>query len=129
MVQLTLKIVAASGQSPQLLQALHAMSRQALRHDQCAQAHICADVDEAQTFWYAEEWLDREGLERRLRAEEFTQFLALMETSVTAPTLEIREMAPAVGLEYVATIRAAADDPTSSDRARLAPAGPQGERP
>jgi quinol monooxygenase YgiN len=116
MVQLTLKIVAASGQSPQLLQALQAMSRQALRHDRCAQAHISADVNEAQTFWYAEEWLDREGLERRLQAEEFAQFLALMETGAIAPLLEIREMPPALGLEYVAAIRAADDDPTSSER-------------
>jgi quinol monooxygenase YgiN len=127
MVHLRLKITAAVGQSPQLLQALHAMSRQALRHDQCAHAHICADVDEAQTFWYVEEWLGREGLERRLKAEEFAQFLALMETGATAPLLEIREMAPAMGLEYVAAIRAASDDATSSDRSRLAPAGRQGE--
>ena len=115
MVQLTLKITAASGQSHQLVQALHAMSRQALRHDRCLQSHIAADVSEAGTFWYCEEWQSREGLERRLQAREFTQFLALMETSVSAPRLEIREMAPAMGLEYVAVVRSASDGGSSSE--------------
>lgn len=116
MVQLTLRITAAAGQAHRLVQALQAVARHARRQDGCAKPRIAADVDEADTFWYSEQWLERESLERRLRADAFAQVLALMETSVCAPLLEIRDMSASDGLEYVARLRDAAMDGAAPER-------------
>ena len=62
-------------------------------------------MDEANTFWYVEEWQDAGDLERELRSDRFSQLLALMETSAQPPALEFRVVTETRGLEYVAAVR------------------------
>jgi quinol monooxygenase YgiN len=105
MVQLTIRLTATSGRAPQLIEALHALMRQSRRRSGCSDAHIAADVDEANAFWYCEDWQDERALEEELRSEHFSQLLALMETSTTPPVLEFRTIAATRGLDYVSTVR------------------------
>jgi quinol monooxygenase YgiN len=105
MVQLTLRITAAHGRAHHLVEALHPHVRQALRTSGCRAAHLAADVEAADVYWYCEEWEDPRALERRVRAPEFSEFLALMETSTEPPLLEFRVIEKTRGLDYVERLR------------------------
>ena len=80
--------------------------RQARRSGGCTSAHIAADVDEANAFWYVEDWQDAAALEGDLKTDRFSQLLALMETSEQPPALEFRMVGETRGLDYVAAARA-----------------------
>ena len=110
MVQLTVRLTAASGRAHELIEALHALMRHARRLRGCTDAHIAADVDEADSFWYSEDWRDEPSLAEELRTDRFSQLLSLMETSTTAPVLEFRVIAETRGLEYVKAAREAGGD-------------------
>jgi quinol monooxygenase YgiN len=109
MVQMTVRLTAASGHALELVEALHTLMRPARRHGGCAGAHIAADVDEANAFWYVEDWQDAGALERELRTDRFSQLLALMETSAQRPVLEFRVVTETRGLDYVTAAREAAE--------------------
>lgn len=110
MVQLTVRIVAASGRADQLVDALGVLMRRALQTRGCTCAHVAADVDVAGAYWYFEDWQDPEALEARIKGEPFSHLLALMETSIAAPSLEFRMVAGSRGLEYVASLRRASGE-------------------
>lgn len=109
MVQLTARLTAASGRAHDLVGALQTLMRQARRQGGCADAHIAADVNEANTFWYVEDWPDPEALDTELTSDRFSQLLALMETSAQPPVLEFRMVAETRGLDYVTAAREAAE--------------------
>lgn len=105
MVQLTLRLTAASGRAHQLIEALHTLMRRTRGQRGFSDAHISADVDEANAFWYFENWDDAQALEGEFGTDRFSQLLALMETSARPPLLEFRVIAETRGLEYVAAVR------------------------
>ncbi len=109
MVQMTVRLTAASGRAHQLVQALDSLMRHTLEQRGCRDAHLAADVGEADAFWYCEEWDDAQALEDDIRSERFTQLLVLLETSVSPPTLEFRVFGETRGLDYVSAVRAAAE--------------------
>jgi quinol monooxygenase YgiN len=110
MVQLTVKITAALGRAHQLIDALHMLMRRAQQAKGCSGAHIAADLDEPDAFWYVEDWQDPRALEARLRSDDASQLLALMETSVKAPSLEFRMIEQSRGLDYVEAARSRGDE-------------------
>jgi quinol monooxygenase YgiN len=114
MVQLIVRMTARSGRAHQLLEALRARMWCTQRQSGCSDAHIAADVDEADAFWCFENW-ENAALEDELRTDRFSQLLALMETSARPPLLEFRMIAETRGLEYVTAVREASD---SNERAR-----------
>jgi quinol monooxygenase YgiN len=108
LVQVTVRLTAASGRTNQLAQALQVLMREALHSDGCVGAHLAADSGDANEFWYSEDWEDGDALERELRTDRFSQLLALMETSAVPPTIEFRVVTETRGLEYVAAVRGSA---------------------
>lgn len=109
MIQLLVRLTAASGHSQELVQALHPFARRATQSAGCRSAHLAADVGEVGVLWYCEEWDDVEALEAKLRSEPFTEFLALSETSVTQPFIEFRVVQECRGLDYVSNVRGGDD--------------------
>jgi quinol monooxygenase YgiN len=105
MVQLILRLTAAAGRSHHLVQALHPHVRGAQRTSGCRGAHLAADVDAADVYWYCEEWDDLPSFEAEVRTPQFSELLALIETSAAPPMIEIRVMEEARGLDYVASLR------------------------
>ena len=63
------------------------------------------DVDAADVYWYCEEWDDLPSFEAEVRTPQFSELLALIETSAAPPMIEIRVMEEARGLDYVASLR------------------------
>ena len=109
MVQLTMRLTATSGRAHQLVEALHTRMRRTRRQSGCSDAHIAADVDEADAFWYVENWQNAQALDDELRTDRFSQLLALMETSAGPPLLEFRVITETRGLEYVTAVREASN--------------------
>jgi quinol monooxygenase YgiN len=105
MVQMTVRLTATTGRTCQLIEALHALMRQTRVHSGCTDAHIAADVDEADAFWYCEDWDSAQALESEIRTHRFSQLLELMESSPSTPTLEFRVISETRGLEYVTAVR------------------------
>lgn len=108
MVHLTVRLTTKTGGGHQLVHALRTVMRQALLNGGCARAHIAADVDAANTFWYSEQWTAVEELEAQMRNERFSHLLALFETAAEPPLVEFSIIADTRGLEYVAAVREAA---------------------
>jgi quinol monooxygenase YgiN len=108
MVQLIVRLIPASGRSHHLVQALHSLIRRAAQSTGCRSAHLSADIERADVFWYCEEWDDASALEAKVRTEQFSELLALMETSVEPPLLEFRVIDDVKGLDYVARVRGGA---------------------
>jgi quinol monooxygenase YgiN len=108
MVQLTIRLTVKTGQAEPTLRALRSTMRGALLHRGCTTAHIAADVNDTDTFWYAEEWQDAGELEAQMRSDRFSQLLSLLETGAQSPLLEFRVVEAAQGLEYIAAVRGAA---------------------
>jgi hypothetical protein len=84
------------------------MMRGALLNGSCTNAHIAADVNDADTFWYGEDWQDVGDLESQMKSERFTHLLSLFEIGARPPLLEFRVVETARGLEYLAAVRGAA---------------------
>jgi len=105
MVQLILRLTASPGHAHELVQALHPHVRRAVHTIGCRAAHMAADIGTADVFWYCEEWDDASALEARVRASDFSELLALMETSAEPPLMEFRVINEAKGLDYVASLR------------------------
>ncbi len=107
MVQLTMNITASLDRAHQLVDVLQRLMRRALQTKGCARARIAADLNQADSFWYCEDWEDEAAFEARVRSDQFSQVLAVMETSSRPPVLEFRTIGESRGLEYVAAVRAA----------------------
>jgi quinol monooxygenase YgiN len=105
MVQMTVRLATTTGHTYQLIEALRSLMRQTHGRKGCAGAHITADVDHADTFWYSEEWDCADALEREIRTDRFSQLLELMETSARPPALQFRVITETRGLEYVSAVR------------------------
>jgi len=107
MVQLTVRLTAKSGRAHQLVEALYSRMRRTRRQSGCSDAHLAADIDAADDFWYLENWENVQALDDELRTDGFSQLLALIETSVRPPLLEFRVITETRGLEYVTAVREA----------------------
>jgi quinol monooxygenase YgiN len=105
MVQLTVQMATSTGRAHELIEALRVLRRRSLRPGGCASVHISADVDQANAYWYCEDWESAEALDEELKSERFSQLLALMEASDGEPRLEIRLVSETRGLEYVSALR------------------------
>lgn len=110
MVELILRLTAAPGRSHELVQALCPHVRRATQSLGCRSAHLSADVEQADVYWYCEEWDAPAALEAKVRSEDFAVLLSIMETSVSEPLLEIRVVGESRSLDYVAALRAGGAD-------------------
>lgn len=104
-VQMLLRITAATDRAAMTLQALHHVVRGIRRGDQFAQVHVALDAEDDGVIWVSEHWPTVEQFERHLQSEQFTRLLALVETSAAPPLFECRSVSESRGLEYIAAVR------------------------
>ena len=104
-VQVLLRITAATGRVGETLQAVNRVVHAIRRLDEGAEVHISTDVEDGSVVWLYEEWPTPERCERHLQSQEFARLLALVETSKEPPLLEWRLVTESRGLEYFAAVR------------------------
>jgi quinol monooxygenase YgiN len=104
-LQLSIRLTAAPNKAHELVQALHALMPRPGVGRGCTEAHIAADFERGNTFWYGEDWAEAAALEAHLRSDRFSQLLALLETAAEPPLVEFRVITDTRGLDYVAAVR------------------------
>jgi quinol monooxygenase YgiN len=106
MVELLVRLTAAPGRSPELIQALRSVMRGLQSQGVYQAARAASDVDDQDVVWYCEEWADIDDFERHLQSEPFARLLSVIETAATAPLIQCRFVSETRGLEYLAAARA-----------------------
>lgn len=112
MVQLLVRLTAAPGRVEDTLQALTRVRVGAQLDPESLRTHLGIDADEPDTLVYIEEWSDHNRLAHRIQSASFRSLLGLLETSIAAPVLEVRDVASIGGLDYVARVRRALEGGT-----------------
>ena len=105
MVQMHLTLMARRGCAADLVQALHSLALSVQAESTEARCAVFLEACRPESVCYVEEWPDEEGLNDRVRSGAFLRLLAVMETAVTAPTLEFRFVSATRGLDYVEQVR------------------------
>ncbi len=111
MIHLVLRIIADPKGVQPMIQALRSLMLPIQLDRGCGGCHLYADVGEAGSLLYVEEWATRRDLEREMRSDRFTRMLSVMESSPMAPVLEFRFVSQTRGLEYIAEVRSARPAP------------------
>jgi quinol monooxygenase YgiN len=109
MTQVFLRLMAPSGHTSEILQALEAIRLPAQLDRDCARTQLGVDDQDPDVVLYIEEWLTQDALDRRVASPSFRELLCLLELAVERPTLEFREACRVRGLEYVAAVRRVRD--------------------
>jgi quinol monooxygenase YgiN len=103
MVRLTVALSAASSRAANdLLEALHFLARSARLEPGCLRCSAWAEQDAS--VQYVEEWLTEQDMRRRVRSDQFTRVLAVVE-SAAAADVHFDFVTETRGLEYVAEVR------------------------
>ena len=101
MVRLSVTLAARRGQAETLAAALRSVMVQAQRRPTCVHCELSADVRDANTLHYVEEWVTETDLRYEIRSERFHRLIAVMETAAQQPKFEVQLVSASFGLEYV----------------------------
>jgi quinol monooxygenase YgiN len=103
MVRLTVAVNATSARSPQeLLDAFRFVVMGTRLESGCLGCSAWADPDA--TVRYVEEWLTEADIRRRVRSDDFTSLLSIVE-SAGDPRVQFDFVTSTRGLDYVAEVR------------------------
>ncbi len=105
MITATLQMTAIPERRDEILQAIRWLAGPARVEPGRAGCRILQDLDDEDVLVLVEEWTSREGLERRLRSDEYRQLLTLVELSARPPEIRFDTVARSEGLELVAAAR------------------------
>jgi quinol monooxygenase YgiN len=117
MVRLTISFTAPSARSAQdLLDAIRFLVLGARLEPGCHGSNAWADPD--YTVHYVEEWTTEADLRRRVRSDEFTSLLGIVD-SAREPRVQFDFISSSRGLDYVAEIRGVLDSLAAASDAVL----------
>jgi quinol monooxygenase YgiN len=100
-VQVLVRIVAAPGRVPDIVEALRAVMRPAQQARGCSFADVYRSASDSQQVAYVEEWDDAGELHAQFESERFHRLLELLEMAANRPVLEFRVISDTHGLEYI----------------------------
>ena len=63
------------------------------------------EVDRPESLCYVEAWGSLEQMDQQVRSRRFGRLLALVETAIKPPVLEVRLISETRGLDYIGAIR------------------------
>ena len=107
MVQTVLRLAVDSRHRAEFVQALRAMARSARSERGFLSSRVCHKEDDANVFFYEEEWSTAADVEKQICSSRYTELLALMEAAKAQPRIEFRFISEVRGLEYIEDIRLA----------------------
>ena len=103
MVRLTVFLTAPTRSAHDLLDALRYISSTTRFEDGCLSCSVWTGPDS--TVQYTEEWTTEDRMRRRVRSEEFTSVLAVIESVLQPPEIRFDFVTRTRGLDYVAEVR------------------------
>lgn len=105
MTQIYLRLKAPAGRRPEILEALGAIRLPAQLDRGCASTRLVVDPQDPDAVEYTEDWVNAEGLERRVASDDFTAVLSVLECASQPPTVEFRDVTGVRGLEFIEELR------------------------
>jgi quinol monooxygenase YgiN len=107
-IQLTLSITAARGESWRLIDALRSLMVPTRRERGCVscQLALSSESSDPMRISYSEVWSSEEDLREQVRSERFSRLLELMERALEPPQLRFELPGGVRGLDYVEEVRA-----------------------
>ncbi len=103
MVQLLVRLVAAQGRVPDVIEALRAVMRPAQQARGCSFADVYLSANDGRRVVYVEDWDDAGELHRQFETERFRRLLELLESAADPPVVEFRVVSETHGLEYISS--------------------------
>lgn len=108
MIQAFLRIVASSEKREEVLDVLRCLKGPTEVAKGCRGCRVLQDAEDQGVLTYLVQWDTREDAEEHFRSERFRRLLPYIEMSVEPPEVEISDLAPVGGMEFlVAAIGAA----------------------
>ena len=106
MVRFNLTINGSERTMRQVAEALRTLAVSTRLEAECLGCRVWLDDDGDTNFAHHEEvWASEIDMRRRIRSDQFTSVLALMERSREAPDVQFDFVTTTRGLEYVAEVR------------------------
>ncbi len=108
MIQAVLQIVAPVEKREEVLDVLRCLKGPTEVSKGCRVCRVLQDAVDESTLTYLVQWETREDAEEHFRSERFRRLLPYIEMSVEPPEVEISDLDPVGGMEFlVAAIGAA----------------------
>jgi quinol monooxygenase YgiN len=109
-VRLTVVLVASGRSAPRLEEALRSLMIPTMLKEGCLECSTWVDPD--CTVHYQEEWATEAHMRDRVRSEQFTRLLAVIEASESQPRVQFDFVTMTRGLDYVEEVRQSSVSPT-----------------
>jgi len=116
MVRLTVDFRASEREAAPLVQALRSLVRSVRPQPGCLECSVVSALESDAGVRYVERWSNEEAMSRRVRSDDFTRLLAVMERAPDAPELSFEFVDRVRGLDYVAAVRGLATSADSRER-------------
>lgn len=108
MIQAVLRIVAPSEKREEVLDVLRCLKGPTEVSRGCRGCQVLRDAEDEGALTYFVQWGTRDDAEEHFRSERFRRLLPYIEMSVEPPEVEISDVAPVGGMEFLVTAIGAA---------------------
>jgi quinol monooxygenase YgiN len=109
-VRLTVVLGASARSAPRLEQALRSLMIATMLKEGCLECSTWVDPDG--TVHYQEDWATEAHMRDRVRSDQFTRLLAVIEASERQPRVQFDFVTMTRGLDYVEEVRQGSASPT-----------------
>ena len=103
---MTIEWAVPLGQTRPITMALHLLAAETRTAHGCIGCSVATDIGNRGTVRYIEEWLTENDLRERLRSDNFSQLVTLMEGATQPPRIEFTLAHGTRGLDFVEEVRA-----------------------
>jgi quinol monooxygenase YgiN len=104
-VRLAVVLSAPVHGSQQLVDALRFLALPTSFEPGCLGCRVSTADDDASVVRYEEEWATEEAMRQRVRSEQFTRILEVLESAPRAPRVQFDFVTETRGLDYVEEVR------------------------
>ncbi len=105
MVQVVLRMVTHGRRTAEMARTLRSLMLPLQAAAGFVSCRLYQEADRPEVLCYVEEWRTPEDLNQQIRSSHYTRLLALMESAVEPPDLQLNWVTDVKGLEYLETVR------------------------
>jgi quinol monooxygenase YgiN len=106
-VRMTIEWLVPIGQARPITMALHSVAADTRPTRGCVGCSVATDIGSRGIVRYTEEWQSEDDLRRRVRSDNFSHLVALIEDATDPPSIEFTLAHTTRGLDFVAEVLAA----------------------
>ena len=105
MVRLAVELATPARGTQQLIHALRFLASPTSLEPGCLGCHVWTEDNDESLVRYEEEWATEDAMRLRVRSEQFTRLLEVLESLPAAPRVQFDFVTESRGLDYVEEVR------------------------